>query len=58
MQEISLRLKSGEHFVLRIIKVWQDDYKAMQESMIYGEHITFEQLIERIRELQTRFRSI
>lgn len=39
-------------------KVWQDDYKAMQESMIYGEHITFEQLIERIRELQTRFRSI
>ena len=39
-------------------KVWQDDYKAMQESMIYGEHIAFEQLIERIRELQTRFRSI
>lgn len=39
-------------------KVWQDDYSAMQESMIYGEHITFEQLIEKIRELQTRFRSI
>ena len=34
------------------------DYKAMQESMIYGEHLTFEQLISKIEELQTRFRSI
>ena len=34
------------------------DHKAMQESMIYGEHLTFEQLISKIEELQTRFRSI
>lgn len=41
-----------------VLKVWQDDYKAMQESMIYGDHVTFEQLISKIEELQTRFRSI
>lgn len=39
-------------------KVWQEDYDAMQESMIYGEHLTFEQLLLKIEELQTRFRSI
>ena len=41
-----------------VLKVWQDDYNAMQESMIYGEHFTFEQLISKIEELQARFRSI
>lgn len=39
-------------------KVWQEDYNAMQESMIYGEHLTFEQLLSKMEELQTRFRSI
>lgn len=41
-----------------VLKVWQEDYKAMQESMIYGEQLTFEQLLAKIQELQTRFRSI
>lgn len=41
-----------------VLKVWQEDYKAMQESMIYGEQFTFEQLLAKIQELQTRFRSI
>lgn len=41
-----------------VLKEWQDDYKAMQESMIYGEHLTFEQLLSKIQELQARFRSI
>lgn len=41
-----------------VLKVWQDDYKTMQESMIYGEHFTFEQLLSRMQELQKRFRSI
>lgn len=39
-------------------KLWEDDYKAMQESMIYGEHISFEELLHRLEELQTRFRSV
>lgn len=41
-----------------VLKIWQDDYNAMQESMIYGEYFTFEQLITKIEELQVRFRSI
>lgn len=41
-----------------VVRVWQDDYKAMQESMIYGEHWPFELLMARIEELQARFRSI
>ena len=41
-----------------VLKIWQEDYKAMQESMIYGEQLTFEQLLAKIQELQTRFRSI
>ena len=39
-------------------KTWQDDYKAMQESMIYGEHIRFDDLLAKVQELQERFRSI
>lgn len=41
-----------------VLKIWQEDYKAMQESMIYGEQFTFEQLLAKMQELQTRFRSI
>ena len=41
-----------------LLKVWEDDYKAMQESMIYGEHLTFEELLSKMEELQIRFRSI
>lgn len=35
---------------------WAEDYKYMQNSMIYGESLSFEQLIERIRVLQNRIR--
>ena len=41
-----------------VIDVWREDYKAMQISMIYGEELPFEKLIERIALLQERFRSI
>lgn len=37
---------------------WKKDYKEMQEAMIYGESIPFEQLIERIKELKQRINSI
>ena len=39
-------------------KTWQDDYKSMQESMIYGEHIGFDDLLAKVQELQERFHSI
>lgn len=38
--------------------VWEADYKAMQENMIYGESLPFQELIERLQELQNRFRQL
>lgn len=41
-----------------VIKEWESDYKAMQESMIYGEQCSFDRLMIKIKELQERFHSI
>ena len=43
---------------LSIIKDFEKDYKGMQESMIYGDSMPFNELIERMVELRSRFRSI
>lgn len=37
-----------------IIDSWRKDYEAMRETMIYGESLPFEQLIEKIAELNVR----
>lgn len=39
-----------------IIGFWEDDYKTMTESMIQGDTLTFEMLIQRLAELKERFR--
>lgn len=36
----------------------RSDYETMKLSMIYGDKLSFEQLIERIEHLQTRFRNL
>lgn len=41
-----------------LISVWEEDYKAMQNSMIYGESKTFKALMQRMAELKNRFRKI
>ena len=41
-----------------ILKEYEKDYKRMQESMIYGDSLPFEDLIDRISELRSRFRKI
>ena len=41
-----------------IIDEWRKDYETMQSSMIYGESLPFNGLIERVRELNERFRNI
>jgi len=41
-----------------IINEWQKDYEIMQGSMLYGESLSFSELIERIEELKKRFKSI
>jgi len=41
-----------------VMEKWRNDYSAMQASMIYGESLPFGKLIERIRLLNERFRTI
>jgi predicted nucleotidyltransferase component of viral defense system len=40
-----------------VVDKWRDDYKKMG-NMIYGESLPFDKLIERIKELNERFRKI
>lgn len=40
------------------IKEWEKDYKTMQESMFYGATISFNKLMERITELNTRIKTM
>lgn len=35
---------------------WKNDYSAMQEQMIHGQSLSFEELLERMKELENRFR--
>ncbi|HKK46286.1 MAG TPA: nucleotidyl transferase AbiEii/AbiGii toxin family protein, partial [Balneolaceae bacterium] len=39
-------------------KEWKQDYKNMQESMIYGETLTFEALLGRMEKLTERINSL
>ena len=56
----------ANHIPLRIniippketIKEWGKDYKTMQESMFYGDTISFDKLIERITELNIRIKTM
>jgi hypothetical protein len=41
-----------------VIEKWSKDYSFMQANMIYGESLPFGKLIERIKELNGRFRQI
>lgn len=40
------------------IKAWEQDYKNMQESMIYGDSLPFDQLLERMKELMDRINGL
>jgi predicted nucleotidyltransferase component of viral defense system len=41
-----------------VIDLWKKDYETMQGNMIYGKSLSFDSLIERIKELNERFRKI
>ena len=41
-----------------VMKDWRDDYAEMCNHFIYGSALSFEKLLERINELQERFRHI
>ncbi len=40
-----------------VLKNWEKDYLLMQENMIYGLSLSFNELIDRIRELNNKFNS-
>jgi hypothetical protein len=42
----------------RCLKEWEADYGEMLEHFVYGTHLSFTELLERISVLQARFRSL
>ena len=38
-----------------VLSEWKTDYRQMCETMIFGEKLPFEKLIDRIHELEKRF---
>jgi len=42
----------------QVIEDWRQDYETMQRTMIYGKSLTFEELIDRIKQLEERIRKI
>jgi hypothetical protein len=43
---------------MELLEAWSHDYANMQANMIYGASLPFKQLIDRIRELNERFRQV
>jgi hypothetical protein len=43
---------------LNVLDLWKTDYESMQKNMIYGNSLPFDKLMDRIRELNGRFREI
>jgi hypothetical protein len=41
-----------------VLGKWEKDYEKMRESMIYGESLSFEDLIKKLKNLQEQIRSI
>ena len=41
-----------------IISQWEKDYMVMQQYMIYGESLSFSELIERVKELKGRLNNL
>ncbi|MBD5265250.1 MAG: nucleotidyl transferase AbiEii/AbiGii toxin family protein [Bacteroides sp.] len=37
------------------LSVWRDDYTAMQELMVHGKSLSFDKLLSRMEELESRF---
>lgn len=42
----------------QIIDDWREDYEKMQSSMIYGESLSFDELIDKIKQLSEKMRQI
>jgi hypothetical protein len=48
-----------ENFEPALLKrEWQNDYREMQENMIHGDSVSFEMLIDRMKELMARINQL
>ena len=51
-----------EHLSLEIpsnvLDLWRKDYEPMQRTMIYGQSVTFDELLAEIRQLNIRIREL
>jgi hypothetical protein len=41
-----------------VLPDWETDYNEMKENMIHGEALPFKELIEKLKELQSRINKI
>jgi hypothetical protein len=41
-----------------LLHLWENDYKQMQENMIYGKSLSFVSLIKKLSELQSEINGI
>ena len=41
-----------------VLPLWRKDYENMQSSMIYGESVSFDELLEEIRQLNDRIHQL
>ena len=41
-----------------MLDLWRKDYETMQRTMIYGQSVTFDELLAEIRQLNIRIREL
>lgn len=60
MRDVDYSVDFRKHLVLcppvHVLSAWEEDYRRMCETMIYGDRLPFDQLIARLHELEQRFK--
>ena len=41
-----------------VISLWEQDYKTMQENMFYGESLGYEKMMEQIKKLNEKLKTV
>lgn len=62
MKDVNYSVDFRKHLVLcppaHVLPAWEEDYRQMCETMIFGEKLPFGSLLNRIKELEDRFHKI
>jgi hypothetical protein len=60
MRDVDYSVDFRKHLVLcppaHVLSAWEEDYRRMCETMIYGDRLPIDQLIARLHELEQRFK--